>query len=226
MNRAACGVAAPRALRRKRLNGIDHATATDRAAAQDADHALCDPVGADGRHRRRHHLLQALLAQQRVRPGIQVKVVPPPPADAKLVEFRRVQCAVEQPEMAEGPVAKDVERNTQGHYDFLFRNTAGQDIEVAYFLTNCDCASVAACSIDGSAWEVLNEQQWSIKTSWCSRWCMRTGAGLERIWSSSPDLAEACPSDARGTETRGSSRRGTAARCAFSGTPPRRADRR
>lgn len=43
--------------------------------------------------------------------------------------------------------AKDFEQGTDGYYDFLFKNVAETDIEVVFYTSDCDCASVEAGSL-------------------------------------------------------------------------------
>jgi hypothetical protein len=62
-------------------------------------------------------------------------------------------------EKNEVPVFKEVEKGSKGHYDFLFKNTAGQDVEVVGYVSNCDCASMEACAVDPAAWASLKKQQ-------------------------------------------------------------------
>ena len=106
-------------------------------------------------------LAQGLPRGKNVTPPIKNPVA----ANVKLVEFplviaewgkqKKDPAALEK----EAPEVRAYEPGKKGHYDFLFKNTAGQDIEVVFFTSSCDCASVDAGALDGAAWERLNEQQ-------------------------------------------------------------------
>jgi hypothetical protein len=50
---------------------------------------------------------------------------------------------------------KDVEAGTHGHYDFLYRNTSEQDLEIVSYASSCDCTSVKACAIPAAEWDRL-----------------------------------------------------------------------
>jgi hypothetical protein len=86
-------------------------------------------------------------------------------AALKLVEFTSViaQWSNQKKETEvlekEGPDYKAFEPGKKGHYDFLFKNTAGQDIEVVFFTSSCSCTNVEAAAVDDPAWERLREQQ-------------------------------------------------------------------
>jgi hypothetical protein len=54
---------------------------------------------------------------------------------------------------------KDVETGTSGHYDFLFKNLSGTEIEILFFVSTCDCASVKACVLPSQEWKRVNKEQ-------------------------------------------------------------------
>jgi hypothetical protein len=88
------------------------------------------------------------------------KPVVPAPSTAKLLlEFPRyiAQWYPPLPAKKEGDEptptdkypAKHFEQGTSGHYDFPFKNTSEKDVEIVYYTSDCDCASVEACSLPG-----------------------------------------------------------------------------
>ena len=54
---------------------------------------------------------------------------------------------------------KEFEPQMQGHYDFLFKNTSGVDVEIGLKQTSCDCAGVAVCVLPAPDWERCLELQ-------------------------------------------------------------------
>ncbi len=87
-----------------------------------------------------------------------------PPKATKLLEFTRVIAQWEnpvQPPPATGELkdagfnAKDVETGTTGHYDFFFRNSSDVDVELVYYTSACDCASVQARAVPVAEWVPL-----------------------------------------------------------------------
>jgi hypothetical protein len=63
------------------------------------------------------------------------------------------------PNLTEAFPVKDVELGTQGHYDFLFKNTSGHEVEIIFFASTCDCTSVKAGALSNSEWERVNQAQ-------------------------------------------------------------------
>lgn len=54
---------------------------------------------------------------------------------------------------------KDVEIGTRGHYDFLFKNISGAEVEIIFFASTCDCTSVKACLLSADEWTRVNKEQ-------------------------------------------------------------------
>lgn len=52
---------------------------------------------------------------------------------------------------------REFEPGDVGHYDFLFKNVLGQDIEVVHYSSTCDCASMSACSLPMAEEERLDK---------------------------------------------------------------------
>jgi hypothetical protein len=88
------------------------------------------------------------------------KVVAPPPASGKkLVAFTRIfaQWGDKKDDEQKVLSVKDFETGTSGHYDFLFKNITGQEIELVNYSSDCDCTSVKACALPAEEWERINK---------------------------------------------------------------------
>lgn len=44
---------------------------------------------------------------------------------------------------------RDYEPGQKGYYDFPFRNISGDEVEVVFYMSSCDCASVQVCALPG-----------------------------------------------------------------------------
>lgn len=54
---------------------------------------------------------------------------------------------------------REYEPGDFGHYDFLFKNYLGEDIELTYYSSSCDCASMLACVLPSAEAERLGKIQ-------------------------------------------------------------------
>lgn len=87
----------------------------------------------------------------------------PAPTGKKLVAFTLVTAQWEKTPANESKDDKQkpelnskyVETGDKGHYDFFFKNLYEQDIEAAYFTSDCDCTSVRACVLPNDEWDRL-----------------------------------------------------------------------
>lgn len=96
--------------------------------------------------------------------GKSEKLSPPPKAaDKKLLEFTRViaQWSNQEQKVESGVKEvypfKDFETGRKGFYDFPFKNVAGEAIEVVFYSSSCDCASVEAYVLAGEEWDQISK---------------------------------------------------------------------
>ncbi len=79
-----------------------------------------------------------------------------------LLEFARTmaQWSEKPPEPDSKEVAwREVEPGQKGYYDFPFKNIAGEAVEINYYTSSCDCASVQVCALDAAEWERVSKAQ-------------------------------------------------------------------
>ena len=100
---------------------------------------------------------------------------PPPPSNNKLVEFPRTIALWGEPPAPGEFVSKDFEPGTKGHYDFPFKSNADADVEVIYFASDCDCASVQVGALAAEEWQ-------SVAKIWAEKPAEPIAYAKEPIW--------------------------------------------
>ena len=63
-----------------------------------------------------------------------------------------------EPGVEEKPTLKEVETGNNGHYDFPFKNVSKEDVEIVFYSSSCNCASVQACAVSSQDWDSVNSQ--------------------------------------------------------------------
>ncbi|MSQ96070.1 MAG: hypothetical protein EXR98_16155 [Gemmataceae bacterium] len=66
---------------------------------------------------------------------------------------------LEGPDQAPQLTYQECEFNSKGHYDFLFKNVSGEDLEIVFFWTDCDCTTMKAGVLPMEEWKRLDELQ-------------------------------------------------------------------
>ncbi len=98
-------------------------------------------------------------------PTVEKKSSPSSKASVKkLLDFPLYRAQWGKPRQQDSPdpaeiVFKECEFNSKGYYDFLFKNVADEDVEILYYLKDCDCTTLHASVLPKEEWDRLSKLQ-------------------------------------------------------------------